>query len=121
MTLVSANLPEGAATADAFRAAALAANPVLLEPVLRVEVLTPEEYAGEVLKDLKARHANVTGMESRGPLEKASATAPLSRMCGYATDLRSLTRGRGTFSMELSHFEPAKDAMRKFRGEEVPR
>jgi elongation factor G len=89
----------------------------MLEPVVRLEVLAPEEYAGDVLRDLNARRAHVTGMERRGPLEKASATVALSRTFGYATDLRSLTRGRGTFSMEISHFEPAEEAMKRFRGE----
>jgi elongation factor G len=55
-------------------------------------------------------------MESREKLEKAMATVPLSRMFGYATDLRSLTRGRGTFALEVSHFEPAEEAMARFRG-----
>jgi len=122
--LTGADLPGDAATeiavrgatSDAFRRCAARAVPVLLEPVVRLEVLVPEEYAGEVLRDLHGRHAHVTGMESRGPLEKASATVALSRTFGYATDLRSLTRGRGTFSMEISHFEPAEEAMKRFRG-----
>jgi elongation factor G len=104
------------ATAEAFRRTAAHATPVMLEPVVRLDVLVPEEYAGEVLRDLNARHAQVTGMESRGALEKASATVALSRTFGYATDLRSLTRGRGTFAMEISHFEPAEEAMKKFGG-----
>ena len=122
--LTAADLPGDAATeiavrgatAEAFRLTASRATPVLLEPVVRLEVLVPEEFAGEVIRDLNARHAQVTGMESRGPLEKASATVALSRTFGYATDLRSLTRGRGTFSMEISHFEPAEAAMARFRG-----
>jgi elongation factor G len=102
------------ATAEAFRQAARAASPVLLEPVVRLEILVPEEYAGEVMRDLNARRAQVTGMEARGRQERATATVPLSRMFGYATDLRSLTRGRGIFSMETSHFEPAEEAMKRF-------
>ncbi|HMB70057.1 MAG TPA: translation factor GTPase family protein, partial [bacterium] len=104
------------ATSDAFRLAAAAADPVLLEPVVRVEVLVPEEYTGEVLKDLNGRRAQVTGTETRSPAERIAATVALSRMFGYATDLRSLTRGRGTFSMEIAHFEPAEEAMKRFRG-----
>jgi elongation factor G len=123
--LLGAELPGDAATelavrsatSEAFRSAARAAGPVLLEPVVSVEVVVPEEYAGEVLKDLSARHAQVGGMESRDGLERARATVPLSRMFGYATDLRSLTRGRGIFTMEISHFEPAEEAMARFRGE----
>ncbi len=104
------------AAADAFRKAAVAADPVLLEPVVELEVLIPSEYAGEVLKDLSARKAQVGGLEPRGKLERATATVALSQMFGYATDLRSLTRGRGVFSMEISHFEPAVEAMKRFRG-----
>jgi elongation factor G len=123
VTLVGADLPAEAATdvavrsaaADAFRRAAVSAGPLLLEPVVRVEVTVPDEYAGEILKDLNSRRAQVTGMESREKLERAMATVPLSRMFGYATDLRSLTRGRGTFVLEVSHFEPAEEAMARFR------
>ena len=122
VTLASADLPGDAATeiavrgatADALRRATVEAGPVLLEPVARVEVTAPKEYAGEVLKDLSARHAHMSGLESRGPQERAIATVALSKMFGYATDLRSLTRGRGTFSMEISHFEPAEEAMKRF-------
>ncbi|MFN8176978.1 MAG: elongation factor G [bacterium] len=122
--LLDAELPGEAATeiavrgaaSEAFRLAAQAAGPVLLEPVVRVEVVVPDEYAGEVLRDLNARRARVTGMESREKLERASATVALSRMFGYATDLRSLTRGRGSFTMEPSHYEPAEEAMARFRG-----
>jgi elongation factor G len=123
VTLTAAELPGDAAseiavrgaTSDAFRQATAAADPALLEPVVRVEVTVPKEYAGEVLKDLNARHAHVTGMEPRGPQERTYATVALSKMFGYATDLRSLTRGRGTFSMEVSHFELAEEAMKRFR------
>lgn len=104
------------ATSEAFRLAAQAASPVLLEPVVKVEVVIPDEYAGEVLNDLSARRARVTGMDRREKLERASATVALSRMFGYATELRSLTRGRGSFSMEPSHYEPAEEAMARFRG-----
>jgi elongation factor G len=104
------------ATSEAFRLAAHAAGPVLLEPVVRVEVVVPGDYAGEVLRDLNARRAQVSGMESREKLERMSVTVALSRMFGYATDLRSLTRGRGSFTMEPSHYEPAEEAMARFRG-----
>jgi elongation factor G len=103
------------ATAESFRAAASQAGVVLLEPVVFVEAVAPAEFMGEVLRDLSARHAQVLGVESRGPNEGAQATVPLGRMFGYATDLRSLTRGRGVFTMELSHFEPATEAMEKVR------
>jgi elongation factor G len=124
VVLTGAVLPGEAATevavrgaaSEAFRLAAAAAQPVLLEPVVRVEVLVPEEYTGEVLKDLSSRRAQVTATETRSPAERIAATVALSRMFGYATDLRSLTRGRGTFSMEIAHFEPAEEAMKRFRG-----
>jgi elongation factor G len=123
VTLTGAELPVETATeiavrgatADAFRNSASKAGVVLLEPVVKLEVLVPSEYAGEVLRDLNARHAQVTGVESRGANERAQAIVALSRMFGYATDLRSLTRGRGIFTMELSHFEPALEAMQKFQ------
>jgi len=123
-TLLGADLPGDAATelailgaaSEAFRAAADAGGPILLEPVVSVAVLAPEEFAGEVLKDLNARHAQILGMETRERLERTRATVPLSRMFGYATDLRSITRGRGVFTMEISHFEPAEEAMARFRG-----
>jgi elongation factor G len=122
--LESVDLPGEAATeiavrgaaSEAFRLAAQAASPVLLEPVVRVEVIVPSDYAGEVLRDLNARRAQVSGMESREKLERTSATVALSKMFGYATELRSLTRGRGSFSMEPSHYEPAEEAMARFRG-----
>ncbi len=122
-TLVFAELPAEAAseiavkgaTAESFREAAAAAGVVLLEPVVRVEAVAPSEFMGEVLRDLGARHAQVLGVESRGPTDRAQVTVPLAQMFGYATDLRSLTRGRGVFTMELSHFEPAIEAMEKFR------
>jgi len=104
------------AAADAFRRSVTAADPALLEPVVRLDVIVPDEFTGEVLKDLSQRHAQVLGTETRGPTEVVTATVALSRMFGYATDLRSLTRGRGTFTMEISHFEPAEEAMRRFRG-----
>ncbi|MEZ5064805.1 MAG: elongation factor G [bacterium] len=117
-------LPEATATdlavrsaaADAFRLAARAGGPLLLEPVVSVEVLVPDEFAGEALKDLNSRRAQILGMESRDRIERTRATVPLSRMFGYATDLRNVTRGRGVFTMELSHFEPAEEAMARFGG-----
>jgi elongation factor G len=123
VTVTGADLPDDLATeiavrgaaADAFQKAVAAAEVVLLEPVVRLEVTVPDEYAGEVLRDLNARHAQVTGVEPRGQLERAAALVPLANMFGYATDLRSLTRGRGTFAMELSHFEPATETMERFR------
>jgi elongation factor G len=96
-----------AAAAQAFRKAVEAAEPVLLEPVVDVEVVVPEGFVGEVLGDLNARGADVHVMEARpGGAQAIRAYAPLAMMFGYATDLRSMTQGRGTFTMEFHHYDP---------------
>ncbi len=89
----------------AIKDAVMKAGPVLLEPVMHVEVNMPDEYTGDVIGDLSARRAQVGGMEKRGDLQAIHATVPLSEMFGYATSLRSMTRGRGTFTMEFAHYE----------------
>lgn len=93
------------AASMAFRSAAEKAEPALLEPVMRLEVLLPEEYLGEVLADITARRGKVEGMEERAGLRVIKATVPLSEVFGYATDLRSKTQGRGTYTMQFSHYE----------------
>ncbi|HOT91395.1 MAG TPA: elongation factor G [Anaerolineae bacterium] len=96
-----------AAAAQAFRQAVESAAPVLLEPVMDVEVLTPEEFVGEVLGNLNSRDAEVQMMEARpGGIQAIRAYAPLIKMFGYATNLRSMTQGRGTFTMEFHHYAP---------------
>lgn len=81
-------------------------EPVLLEPVMRVEIITPEEFTGEVLGNLSARRAEINGMRPRvGALQVIDATVPLSEMFGYATQLRSMSQGRGVFTMEFDHYE----------------
>ncbi|HQE91740.1 MAG TPA: elongation factor G [Anaerolineae bacterium] len=96
-----------AAAAQAFRQAVESAAPVLLEPIMDVEVLTPEEFIGEVLGNLSSRDADVQMMEMRpGGAQAVRAYAPLVKMFGYATDLRSMTQGRGTFTMEFHHYAP---------------
>lgn len=80
------------------------ADPVLLEPIMQVEVVVPEEFVGEVIGDLSSRRAQIEGMEARGPLNAVRAHAPLAEMFGYATSLRSLTQGRGTFTMEFDYY-----------------
>ncbi len=91
----------------AFRDAVEQAKPVLLEPMMRVEVIVPETATGEVIGDLNARGATIEKMESRaGGLQVMQALAPLAKMFGYATDIRSLTQGRGTFTMEFHHYAP---------------
>ncbi len=89
----------------AFRDAAKKANPVLLEPIMLVEVDTPEEYMGDVMGDLNKRRGKILGMEKRGTTQTIRAEVPLSEMFGYATDLRSLTQGRATFTMTFEKYE----------------
>jgi elongation factor G len=80
------------------------ADPVILEPMMRVEVVMPEQFMGDVIGDLNSRRGQVEGMESRGTTQVVRAFVPLAAMFGYATDLRSMTQGRASHSMELSHY-----------------
>ncbi len=88
----------------AFREAAEKASPVLLEPIMKVEVLVPDEYLGDVLSNINSRRGNVQGIEPKGSVQSIDCTAPLSEMFGYATTLRSITQGRGNFTMLFDHF-----------------
>ncbi len=100
-----------AAGAQAFREAVEQAQPTLLEPVMDLEVVAPEMFIGEVLGDLNARGARIQAMEPRpGGVQAMRAYAPLAKMFGYATDLRSVTQGRGTFTMEFHHYAPVEPA-----------
>ena len=89
----------------ALQDAAKKARPVIMEPVMEVEAVTPEEYLGEVIGDLNRRGGRVLGMESRAGFQVATVHVPLSEMFGYATDLRSATQGRATYSMEFDHYD----------------
>lgn len=89
----------------AFKDAAKKAQPVLLEPVMRVEVVVPDEYMGDVIGDLNSRRGRVEGMELRAGAQVIRAHVPLAEMFGYATDLRSRTQGRGTYVMQFDHYE----------------
>ena len=89
----------------AFKEAAKKADPVLLEPIMEVEVETPEDYVGDVIGDLNSRRGKILGMERKGIITAIRAHVPLAEMFGYATTLRSLTQGRGTFIMKFSHYE----------------
>ncbi len=91
----------------AFKEACSKAQPVLLEPVMRIEVVVPEEYMGEVFGDLNSRRGHPLGMESRGGAQIIRCEVPLAEMFGYATDLRSRTQGRGSFTMHFSHYTEA--------------
>jgi elongation factor G len=93
------------AASMAFKSGAAKAGPVLLEPVMKVEVTVPEEYMGDVIGDVSGRRGRIEGMEPRGGSQVIRARVPLSAMFGYATELRSRSQGRGTYSMEFSHYE----------------
>ncbi|QGG49188.1 elongation factor G [Heliorestis convoluta] len=89
----------------AFKEAAKKCNPVLLEPVMKVEVVVPEEYMGDVIGDMNSRRGRIEGMEARGNSQVVRGFVPLSEMFGYATDLRSRTQGRGQYVMQFDHYE----------------
>jgi len=89
----------------AFKEAAKRAHPVLLEPLMNVEVVVPEAYMGDVLGDLSARRGKIGGMTQRGEAQVIAATVPLSEMFGYSTKLRSMSQGRAVYSMEFAHYE----------------
>ena len=106
----------------AFKEAAQKADPVLLEPVMSVEVITPEEYMGDVIGDLNSRRGKMQSMEKRGNAQVIKAHVPLAEMFGYATDLRSKTQGRATYTMQFSHYEEvpkniAETIISRVRGE----
>jgi elongation factor G len=88
----------------AIQDAVTKASPVLLEPMMKIEVEAPEEFLGDIMGDLNSRRGQIEGMGSESGLAKVSANVPLAEMFGYATDIRSKTQGRGIFSMEFSHY-----------------
>jgi elongation factor G len=98
-----------------FKEGAKKAGPVLLEPIMAVEVVVPEEYMGDVIGDLNSRRGRIMGMEARGGAQVVNAHVPLSSMFGYATDVRSATQGRATYSMVFDHYEQVPKAI----GEEI--
>jgi elongation factor G len=106
----------------AFKKAAEMAKPVLLEPIMGIEVVTPEEYMGGVVGDLNSRRGRIEGMEARGNTQVVKAKVPLSEMFGYSTDLRSATQGRATYTMQFDHYAEvpnnvATDIIKRVRGE----
>ena len=92
------------AASEAFKDAQRAADPYLLEPIMKVEVIVPEDYMGEVIGNLSSKRGQIEGTEVRGNARVVSAKVPLSEMFGYATDIRGMTQGRGSFTMEPSHY-----------------
>jgi elongation factor G len=95
----------------AFKEAARKASPVLLEPVMSVEVVVPEDFAGAIIGDLSSRRGHISGMEHRAGSQVIKAIVPLSEMFGYATQMRSNTQGRATFSMHFARYEEAPRAV----------
>ncbi|MAH13283.1 MAG: elongation factor G [Verrucomicrobia bacterium] len=95
----------------AFKDAMAKAQPVLLEPIMKVEVSTPEEYQGDLMGDLNRRRGQIQGMETKGTLCMINAFVPLETMFGYSTDMRSLSKGRADYSMEPSHFEQVPQSL----------
>jgi elongation factor G len=91
----------------ALKSAVQKGSPVVLEPIMKVEVTTPEDFTGDIMGDLNARRGQIQGMELRANAQVIRALVPLGRMFGYATDVRSMSQGRATYSMEFSHYEPA--------------
>jgi len=107
----------------AFQDAAKKAGPVLLEPIMAVEVVTPEEYLGDVLGDLNSRRGKIEGMTPRKDAQVVKAFVALSEMFGYATQLRSMTQGRALYTMQFSHYEQvprsiADQIIEKVRGKD---
>jgi elongation factor G len=105
-----------------FKEAARKATPVLLEPIMSVEVVTPEEYMGDVMGDLSSRRGRIEGMEARGNSQVIRAQIPLSEMFGYSTDLRSRTQGRATYTMQFHSYQQvpttiADEIVKRVRGE----
>jgi elongation factor G len=93
------------AASNALREGCRKAQPVLMEPMMEVNIIAPEEFMGEVVGDLKARKSSVEAITPKGRVTMIRAISPLTQMFGYSTDLRSLTQGRGTFSMQFSHYD----------------
>ena len=89
----------------AFKDGAKKAKPIILEQIMEVEVVTPEEYLGDVMGDLNSRRGKIEGFSARKDAQVIKAHVPLAEMFGYATNLRSLTEGRGTFTMEFDTYE----------------
>ena len=95
----------------AFREGVAKAAPRLLEPMMRVEAVTPEEYLGDIIGDLNSRRGNVTGMDQRGNARIVNAMVPLANMFGYVNTLRSMSQGRAQFSMFFDHYEQVPQAV----------
>jgi elongation factor G len=110
--LIDVEVKEGLASEMAFRVAAmqavkqacLEAQPALMEPIMEVEIIVPDEFMGEVIGDFNSRKGKIEELQSKGHTRVITGLAPLSGMFGYSTALRSVTQGRGTFTMQFDHF-----------------
>jgi elongation factor G len=98
-----------------FKEGARQAAPILLEPLMAIEIITPEEFMGQVVSDLNSRRGKATKVEYRGGTNVIAGEVPLANMFGYATDLRSLTQGRATFTLQFAHYSPVPSSV----GEEI--
>ena len=107
----SSEMAYSIAASIAFRAVLEKADPVLLEPIMSIEIVCPDECMGDILGNLNSRRGRASGVERRGGSQVIDGTAPLSEMFGYATSLRSLSQGRATYTMELSHYEETPSAI----------
>ena len=110
------------AASMALKNAVSKVNPVILEPMMKVEVVIPEEYLGDIMGDITSRRGRVEGMDARGNAQVVRAMVPLAEMFGYATSLRSNTQGRGVFSMTFDHYEEvpksiSEEIIKKNKGE----
>ncbi len=99
------------AASMALKQGVLKGDPIILEPIMSVEVTVPEEFLGDVLGDLNSRRAHIVGMDTMDGIQIIRAMVPLAEMFGYATDLRSMTQGRGVYSMEFDHYEPLPQSL----------
>jgi elongation factor G len=118
----SSDLAFRIAASKAFREAMLKSSPILMEPVMEVEVVTPEESMGDVIGDLSSRRGKILKMDARNKIANIKSEVPLANMFGYATDLRSKTQGRATFTMQFKKYEPipemvANEIIKKVKGE----
>jgi elongation factor G len=108
---VSTALDFEVAARAAFQEGMRKAGPVLLEPIMRVEVLTPEDHMGDIIGDLASRRGQISGMDQRGAARSIDAMAPLANMFGYVNTLRSLSKGRAQYSMQFDHYDPVPQAI----------
>ena len=109
------------AASMAFKDAYRKADPVLLEPIMRMEILLPKEFIGDVVEDLNSKRAKIIGFEHRPDFEIINVFVPLAELFGYATTLRSITKGRGFYTMQLDHYEEIPEkiyekTLKKVRG-----